>query len=42
MQGAGSFMLVVNFLLVGAYAGALFNLVNFVRGMLNSKDSKKK
>ena len=41
MQGTGSFMFFLNFLLIGAYAGALFNLTNLVRGLLFAKDSKK-
>ncbi len=41
MQGTGSLMFFVNFILIGAYAGALFNLTNLVRGLLFSKDSKK-
>ncbi len=42
MQGIGSFMFFVNFILIGAYAGAFFNLTNFVRGMLFSKNDNKK
>ncbi len=42
MQGIGSFMFFINFLLIGAYAGAFFNLTNLVRGLLFSKDDKKK
>ena len=41
MQGAGSFMFFINFLLIGAYAGALFNLTNLVRGLLFSKTDNK-
>lgn len=41
MQGTGSLMFFVNFILIGAYAGALFNLTNLVRGLLFSKNSKK-
>ena len=41
MQGTGSFMFFLNFLLIGAYAGALFNLTNLVRGILFAKDGKK-
>ena len=41
LQGAGSFMFFINFLMIGAYAGALFNLTNLVRGLLFSKDDKK-
>ncbi len=42
MQALGSFMFFINFLLIGAYAGALFNLTNLVRGLLFRKDSKKR
>ena len=41
LQGVGSFMFFINFLLIGAYAGALFNLTNLVRGLLFSKNTKK-
>lgn len=41
MQGAGSLMFFVNFIMIGAYAGALFNLTNLVRGLLFSKNGKK-
>lgn len=41
MQGVGSFMFFLNFLLIGAYGGALFNLTNLVRGLLFSKDAQK-
>jgi len=41
MQGVGSFMFFINFILIGAYAGALFNLTNLVRGLLFSKSDKK-
>ena len=41
MQGIGSFAFVINFLLISAYAGALFNLTNLVRGLLFSKEDKK-
>jgi len=41
MQGTGSFMYFINFLLIGAYAGAFFNLTNLVRGLLFSKNSDK-
>ena len=40
MQGVGSFMFFINFLLIGAYAGALFNLTNLIRGLLFSKNAK--
>ncbi len=42
LQGIGSLMFVVNFLLIYAYAGALFNLTNLVRGVLFSQDARKK
>ena len=42
LQGLGSLMFVINFLMIGAIAGALFNLTNTVRGALFSKDDKKK
>lgn len=41
MQGFGSLMFVVNFGLIGAWGGALFNLCNLVRGALFSKNSNK-
>lgn len=41
LQGAGSFMFFLNFIMISAYGGALFNLVNFVRGCLFSKNDKK-
>lgn len=34
MQGLGSIFFFLNFIMIGAVAGALFNLTNFVRGML--------
>ena len=34
-------MFFLNFLLIAAYAGALFNLTNLVRGLLFSKEDKK-
>ena len=42
MQGVGGSMFVINFLLIGAFGGALFNFANLVRGILFSKDSHKK
>lgn len=42
MQGIGSIAFVINFLLINAYAGALFNLTNLIRGFLFSKEDKKK
>lgn len=41
MQALGGFMYFLNFILIGALAGALFNLTNVVRGALLSKDDKK-
>jgi hypothetical protein len=41
MQGIGSLAFVINFLLINAYAGALFNLTNLIRGLLLSKEDKK-
>lgn len=41
MQGIGSFMFFVNFIIIGAVAGALFNLSNLVRGLLFSNNAKK-
>ena len=42
LQAIGSFAFVMNFLLINAYAGALFNLTNLVRGFLFSKEDHKK
>ena len=42
LQGMGSMSFFLNFIMIGALAGALFNLTNFVRGMLFSKDRNKK
>lgn len=41
MQGIGSFMFFLNFILISAYAGALFNLTNLIRGLLFAKEDKK-
>lgn len=41
MQGLGSLMFSLNFLLIGAWGGALFNLCNVLRGTLYLKDAKK-
>lgn len=41
MQGLGGFMFFLNFMIIGAYAGALFNLTNLVRGLLFSKNDSK-
>lgn len=40
-QGIAGLMFFVNFMLIGAFSGALFNLVNLVRGTLLSKNDKK-
>ena len=42
MQGVGSFMFFLNFIMIGAYGGAFFNLTNLLRGLLFMKDAKKK
>ena len=41
MQGIGSLMFFLNFILIRAYAGAFFNLTNLVRGLLFSKNTQK-
>ena len=41
MQGIGSFMFFINFIMINAYGGAFFNLVNLVRGLLFSKNDKR-
>lgn len=41
MQGIGSLFFFLNFILIGAYGGAFFNLCNFIRGLLFSKNQKK-
>ena len=41
MQSAAAFCFVLNFLLIGAWAGTLFNLCVLVRGVLFMKNSKK-
>lgn len=40
LQGIGGLMFFLNFILIQAYAGALFNLTNLVRGLLFSKEDK--
>lgn len=40
-QGLGGLLFFLNFIMIGAVAGALFNLTNFVRGALFSKNRKK-
>ncbi len=41
MQSAAAFCYVLNFLLVGAWAGTLFNLCVLIRGVLFAKNSEK-
>ena len=41
LQGTGSFMFFLNFILIGAWGGALFNLCNLLRGLLFLKNAKK-
>ena len=41
VQGIGGMMFFINFLLIGAYGGALFNLTILVRGLLYSKKDNK-
>ncbi len=41
IQGIGGFMFFLNFILIGAVAGALFNLAVTVRGLLLMKNPKK-
>lgn len=41
LQGIGSFMFFLNFIMISAYAGALFNLTNLIRGLLFTKEDKK-
>lgn len=41
MQGIGSLAFVINFFLISAYAGAMYNITNLIRGMLFSKEDKK-
>ena len=41
VQCVGSLMFVINFILIDAYGGALFNLVGLIRGLLFSKQSSK-
>ena len=41
LQGIGGFMFFLNFILISAYAGALFNLTNLFRGLLFAKGDKK-
>ena len=41
MQGVGSFMFFLNFILIGAFGGAFFNLANLLRGLIFA-DGKKK
>lgn len=41
MQGLGSLVFALNFVMIGAYAGAMFNMGNLLRGFLFAKDDKK-
>ena len=41
LQALGSLVFAVNFLMIEAYAGAMFNMGNLVRGFLFAKDDKK-
>ena len=41
MQGAGGTVFFIHFLLMGAYGGAFFNLVNLFRALLFAKNDKK-
>ena len=41
VQGIGGLMFFINFLLIGAYGGALFNLTILIRGLLYMKKDKK-
>ncbi len=41
MQGSGSLMFSINFLLIGAWGGSLFNLCNLLRGTLFSRNPGK-
>ena len=41
MQGVGSSIFVMSFILLGSIGGALFNLCNLVRGFLFLKDARK-
>ena len=41
VQGIGGMMFFINFLLIGAYGGALFNLTILVRGLLYLKKDNK-
>ena len=42
LQGLVSFMFFLNFILIGAYGGAFFNLCNLFRGLLFLKNAKMK
>ena len=41
LQGTGGFMFFMNFILIGAWGGAMFNLCNLLRGLVFMKDAKK-
>ena len=40
-QGTGSAFFFLNFILIGAFGGAFFNLANLLRGLLFSKNARK-
>lgn len=40
-QSIGSLMFFINFFMIGAYGGALFNLCNLLRGILFMKNAKR-
>ena len=42
MQGLGSLVFFIHFIMISAYGGALFNLTNLLRGLLFMKDPQKK
>ena len=41
-QGAGSLMFLLNYLLIGAFGGVLFNLCNLLRGLMFMRNPQKK
>ena len=41
IQGIAGFAFFANFILIGALSAALFNIVNFIRGFIFSKNDKK-
>jgi hypothetical protein len=40
LQGTGSFMFFLNFILIGAFGGAFFNLANLLRGLIFANGKK--